>query len=145
MMSLSNQISLELGNTPEMKIYSKADSLHWAAMVAIAEEKFDEAKNRLETMKTVLDPIKDSRKLEGYHYDMGLLSLKQKNYGDAVKHFEKTDPQAIYNRYMLAKANEGAGNSDKANALYREVAAYNFNDVGNALVRTEVKKKLGTP
>ena len=42
-------------------------------------------------------------------------------------------------------ANEAAGNKDKATALYKEVAAYNFNDVGNALVRNEVKKKLGTP
>jgi hypothetical protein len=46
---------------------------------------------------------------------------------------------------MLAKANEAAGSKDKATAGYKEVAAYNFNDIGNALVRSEVKKKLATP
>ncbi len=71
--------------------------------------------------------------------------MKQKNYADAVSHFQKADPVPIYNKYMLAKANEAAGNKDKATSLYKEVAAYNFNDVGNALVRSEVKKKLGTP
>jgi len=42
-------------------------------------------------------------------------------------------------------ANEAAGNKDKAMSLFKEVAAYNFNDVGNALVRAEVKKKVATP
>ena len=145
MMPLSKQVSMDLGNTPETLAFEKADSLHWQAMIAIVDGKFDQAKSILEAMKTALDPIKDSRKLEGYEYDLGLLSMKQKNYADAVTHFEKTDPNAIYNKYMLAKANEAAGNKDKAMAEYKEVAAYNFNDIGNALVRSEVKKKVATP
>lgn len=145
MQPLSNQITMDLGNTTETKIFGKADSLHWQAMIAIVDGKFDQAKGILEAMKTVLDPIKDSRKLEGYEYDMGMLSMNQKNYSEAISHFEKADPVPIYNKYMLAKANEAAGNKDKASALYKEVAAYNFNDVGNALVRSEVKKKLSTP
>ena len=145
MMPLSKQVSKDLGSTPETLAFEKADSLHWQAMIAIVDGKFDQAKSILEAMKTALDPIKDPRKLEGYEYDLGLLSMKQKNYADAVTHFEKTDPNAIYNKYMLAKANEAAGNKDKAMAEYKEVAAYNFNDIGNALVRSEVKKKVGTP
>ncbi|MEO5781863.1 MAG: tetratricopeptide repeat protein, partial [Ginsengibacter sp.] len=145
MMPLSKQVTMDLGNTTETVAFEKADSLHWQAMIAIVDGKFDQAKSILETMKTALDPIKDPRKLEGYEYDMGLLSMKQKNYADAVTHFEKADPNPIYNKYMLAKANEAAGNKDKAMAEYKEVAAYNFNDIGNALVRSEVKKKLGTP
>ena len=142
---LSDQITIDLGNTTEVKIFGKADSIHWQAMIAFAEGKFDDAKAKEEAMKTVLDPIKDDRKLEGYHADMGLISMKQKNYGDAISHFEKADPNSIYYRYMLGKANEGAGNKDKSQALYKEVAAYNFNGVDNALVRNEVKKILGTP
>jgi tetratricopeptide (TPR) repeat protein len=144
MQPVANQIHIDLGNTTEVKIFGKADSLHWQAMLAIEDGKSDQAKSNLEAMKTVLDPIKDSRKLEGYEYDMGLLSMKQKNYADAVSHFSKADPLPIYNKYMLAKANEAAGNKDKASSLYKEVAAYNFNDNGNALVRSEVKKKLAT-
>ena len=142
MIPLSNQVTMDLGNTAETKIFAKADSLHWQAMIAIVDGKFDQAKSILETMKTTVDPIKDPRKLEGYEYDMGMLSMKQKNYADAVTHFEKADPNLIYNKYMLAKANEAAGNKDKAMAEYKEVAAYNFNDIGNALVRSEVKKKI---
>ncbi len=145
MQPLSKQITMDLGNTTETKIFETADSLHWQAMIAITDGKFDQAKSKLEAMKTVLEPIKDPRKLEGYEYDMGMLSMKQKSYADAISHFQKADPVPIYNKYMLAKANEAAGNKDKATTLYKEVAAYNFNNVGNALVRSEVKKKLGTP
>ena len=143
--STSNQITIDLGNTTEAKIFGRADSLHWQAMIAFAEGKYADAKTKEEAMKTVLDPIKDGRKLEGYHAGMGRVAMKQKNYTDAISHFEKTDPNSIYYRYMLAKANDAAGIKDKALALYKEVAAYNFNGVENALVRNEVKKILGTP
>ena len=100
-------------------------------------------KAKAEEMKTALDPIKDDRKLENYHNLLGMISMKQKNYADTVLHFEKSDPNSIYNKYWLAKANEAASNNDKATSLFKEVAAYNFNDIGNAMVSTEVKTKLG--
>ena len=141
---LSEQLTNDLG-TPEAKIFIQADKLNWETMLAYSEGKYDEAIAKAEAMKSVLDPIKDDRKLEGYHYNMGLVSMKQKKYAEAVSHFEKSDPNNIYNKYWLAKANEAAGNKEKATSLYKEVAAYNFNDVGNALVRSEVKKKLANP
>ena len=141
---LSEQLTNDLG-TPEAKIFIQADKLNWENMLAYSEGKYDEAIAKAEAMKSVLDPIKDDRKLEGYHYNMGLVSMKQKKYAEAVSHFEKSDPNNIYNKYWLAKANEAAGNKEKATSLYKEVAAYNFNDVGNALVRSEVKKKLANP
>ena len=140
---LSEQITNYLG-TPEAKIFVQADKLNWEALMAYTEGKYDEAMTKTEAMKTAYDPIKDDRKLENYHSNMGLINMKQKKYAEAVTHFEKADPNSIYNKYWLAKANEAAGNKDKATSVYKEVAAYNFNDVGNALVREEVKKKLTT-
>lgn len=140
---LGEQLTNDLG-TPEAKIFVKADRLNWETLLAYTEGNYDLAMAKADSMKMAYDPIKDDRKLEGYHYDMGLISMKQKKYADAVTHFEKSDPNNIYNKYWLAKANEAAGNKDKATSLYKEVAAYNFNDVGNALVREEVKKKIAT-
>ena len=145
MKPLNAQINIDLGNTAEVKMYGEAEDLHWQAMTNIANGKFDDAKNNLEAVKKVMEPIKDSRKLEGYEHDMGMLAMAQKKYSDAISHFEKANPIDTYNKYCLAKANEAAGNKDKATALYKEVAAYNFNEVGNALVRNEVKKKLANP
>ncbi|MEP6712826.1 MAG: tetratricopeptide repeat protein [Ferruginibacter sp.] len=141
----SDQITKDLGNTDEAKVFAVADTLHWQAMIAMAEAKYDNAKANEESMKAVLSPLKDDRKLEGYYADMGMINMKEKKYTDAISNFEKADPNSIYNKYQLAKANEAAGNKEKAMVLYKEVAAYNFNDVGNALVRSEVKKKIATP
>lgn len=141
----STQITMDLGNTPEAKLFGTADSLRWQAMIAMTEAKYDVAKNREETMKTVIQPLKDSRKMEGYYGDMGMINMREKKYAEAISNFEKGDPNSIYNKFLLAKANEAAGNKDKAMSLYKEVAAHNFNDVGNALVRNEVKKKLAMP
>ncbi len=71
--------------------------------------------------------------------------MKQNDFADAIMHFLKGDLYNIYNKYWLAKANEAAGNKDQAATSYKEVAAYNFNDIGNALVGNEVKKKLAMP
>lgn len=138
----SEQVNADLGNTTEIKIFAKADSLHWQAMIAMLEGRLDNAKAIEELMKAALDPIKDGRKLEGYYYDLGQIAMREKKYTDAIADFEKSNPNDIYNKYMLAKANEAAGNKEKAIALYKEVSAYNFNDIGNALVRAEVKKKM---
>lgn len=139
---LSEQINNDLG-TAEAKTFIAAEKLNWASLTAYADGKYDEAKAKAEEMKTALDPIKDDRKLENYHAMLGMIAMKEKKHADAVMHFEKSDLNSIYNKYWLAKANEAAGNKDKATATYKEVAAYNFNDIGNAMVRNEVKTKLG--
>ncbi len=141
---LSEKINNDLGSA-EAKTFMAAEKLNWASLSAYMDGKYDEAKAKAEEMKTTMNPINDDRKLENYHSLMGMIYMKQKNYPDAIMHFEKSDPNNIYNKYLLAKANEAAGNKDKATAAYKEVAAYNFNDVSNALVRTEVKKKLAMP
>ena len=129
--------------TPEAKTLGQADMLNWEAMAAATEGKFDDAKAKAEEEKKMLESIKDNRKLEPYYFVMGVINLKQKKYADAVADLAKSDLTSVYNKYWSALANEGAGNKDKAMSLYKEVAAYNFNFVGNALVRNEVKKKLG--
>lgn len=138
---LSAQVNNAIG-TPETKIFLKADSLHWQALMAMLDGKYDEAKARAEEMKTAVTEIKDDRKLEGYHYLMGMIDMKQKNYAEAITEFQQGDPNSVYIKYMMAKANEAQGNKDQATTLYNEVAAYNFNNIDNALVRFEVKKKL---
>ncbi len=144
MQPLSDMISKEIG-TQEAKLQGEAQVLYWQSIAAAAAGNYDEAKTKAEQIKTTLNPVKDPLKLQQYNFALGYLAMKQKNYGDAVSHFEKADPNAIYNTYWLAVANEAAGNKDKAGTLYKEVANYNFNDIGYALVRSDVKKKASMP
>jgi uncharacterized protein HemY len=90
----------------------------------------------------MLAPIQNPRKLEQYEELLGHINYYQKKYKDAAEHFAKTDPLDINDRYWLARSYEAAGKTDKAKAIYNEIANYNFNNVGFALVRNDVKKRL---
>jgi tetratricopeptide (TPR) repeat protein len=144
MQAPSDQVASDIGS-PEAKLTEKGNMLFWQSLAAAAEGKLDDAKAKAEELKTTVQPINDPTKLWGYEMAMGYISMKEKKYADAIGHFEKGNPNDIYIKYWLAMANEAAGNKDKANSLYKEIAAYNFNDVGNALIRNEVKKKVTTP
>ena len=139
---LSDAQGNEVG-TNEAKLTEKSNQQYWQALTAAVAGKYDEAKKIAEEMKTTLDPIKDPTKLQGYEFIQGYISMKQKNYPDAISHFEKSNPADMYNKYMLAMSNEMAGNKDKAGQLYKELAVYNFNDLGYALIRAEAVKKAG--
>jgi len=128
--------------TPEAKLFEQADALNWEGLMAMSEGNFAAAREKAEKMKVILDPLKDSRKLEGYHNLIGLTNLKEKKYQEAADHLSQADMQSIYTKYLLARAYEGLGDKKKAQEYYNEVSNYNFNNVENALVRYEVKGKM---
>ena len=141
---LNAEITNDLG-TREAKLFLKSGKSYWQAITNAIEGNFDVAKAKAEEIKTTLEPVKDPTKLYSYEFAMGYINFKQKNNAEAISHFEKSNPSgSVYNKYWLAMANEAAGNKDKASALYKEIAVYNFNEIGYALIRNEVKKKLET-
>jgi tetratricopeptide (TPR) repeat protein len=137
---LSIQVGDDLG-TQEAKLTQKASNLALEALSATLDGHYDIANAKAEEMKTTLQPLTDPGKLDQYEFVLGFISMKQKKYPDAIAHFEKTRLTSIYYKYWLAAANEAAGNIDKAKALYKELADYNFNSIEFALIRNEVKKK----
>ena len=94
------------------------------------------AKNR----KLVADQ-KNPRRLENYHDLMGLIALKAKDYDKAIEHYGQANPNNMYSKYHLALAYESAGRMSEARELFREVANWNFNSVGYALVRKDAIAK----
>jgi tetratricopeptide (TPR) repeat protein len=140
---LYEQMGNDVG-TSEGKLTQKAQLLSQQAILAALEGNFDMAKSKAEESKTVVDPITDPGKLDGYEFTIGFINLKQKNASDAIPHFEKPRMNSILTKYYLAQAYEAKGNKDKAMSLYREISDYNFNGLDYALVRGEVKKKLSS-
>ena len=138
-------LSEEIGNsvgTEETKLQQKSNMLYWNGILKAMNKDYMNAMARADEMKNTLEPIQNPRKLEGYEGLMGYISYQQKDYKKAVDHFEKTNMQDMYNKYWLAKAYEAAGKKDKAAAIYKEIGNYNFNNIGYALIRNEVKKKM---
>jgi tetratricopeptide (TPR) repeat protein len=138
---LSQEIGNDLG-TAEGKLTQKGNMLYWYAMTAAIQNDLPTALAKAEELKTTLEPVKDPNKLNPYEFIQGYVSMKQKKYADAIAHFEKSNPSVfVYNRYWLAMANEAAGNKDKATELYKDIAVYNFSDVGYALIRNDAIRK----
>ena len=81
--------------------------------------------------------------MEPYHNLVGLVSLLQGNHADAIASFEKANLNSMYVKYHLGLAQEGAGNTEQAKAIFQEVAQWNFNSVGYALVRKDAMEKAG--
>ncbi len=141
MAPLSEEIGNSIG-TDEARRTQKSTMLYWKGIANAMENDFMNALTKADEMKTTLEPIQNPRKLEGYEALMGYISYQQKNYKKAAEHFAQTNMQDMYNKYWLAKAYEATGKKDKATALYKEIAHYNFNNAGYALVRNEVLKKI---
>ena len=81
--------------------------------------------------------------MEPYHELHGLISLKQQDYQASINHYRQADLSTtpdvsdVKNIYMLARALQGAGQTDEASELLEEVANWNFNSVWFAMLRKE--------
>jgi tetratricopeptide (TPR) repeat protein len=83
------------------------------------------------------------RKMESYHDLMGLINLLQKRYGASVAEYRKADLTNMYTKYHLALALEGAGQTDEARRIFKEVGSWNFNTAGFALIRKDALARAG--
>ena len=61
-----------------------------------------------------------------------------------MKHASELDRDNVYDRYWMAHANKMVGNTDIAMEMFEEIADNNFNSVGYALIRNEVKETLSS-
>lgn len=135
------EIRQNRGSEEDMSKYS-AEMNFINGLIAALEGNYEEADKLAEANKTNLTPINDPNKLEDYHFLKGDIAMRQGNYADAISNFELSGTDDMYSRYKLAMANKMAGNEEVANQLMQEVSSYNFNNIGYALVRKEVKDML---
>ena len=77
------------------------------------------------------------------HQLEGFIALYQSKYPDAAAHFRQGNLLDPYIKYQLAVATEGGGDAAQAKKLFREIADYNFNALGFALVRKDAQQKAG--
>lgn len=147
LMAMTEPISTQSGNdfgTTESKLNAEANNLYWQALLAALQGNYKDATAKAQQMKTTVEPITDPNKLNGYDFISGYIALKQKNYADAVKHFENGNPFTFYNKYYLAMAYDAAGNKNKADSVYKVINANHFIGVEYALIKNDVMKKVGS-
>jgi tetratricopeptide (TPR) repeat protein len=137
------QQNIELVGDPDFTRTQEAIRLWWKARAAAWMGEIDVAKATLEEHKALLEPVRIPTRFQGYHQILGEIALKQGDFGEAITQLEQADPGSIYVKYLLASAQEGAGNAEEAKRLFTEVANFNFNSVGFALVRQDALAKAG--
>ena len=109
---------------------------YWQCRSKLAQGAIPEALERAEAYARLVEPDSNPRKLERYHELRGLIDLEREKYADAVEHLRKSDLQTtVFAKYQLARALTGAGETDEARKLFREVADFNFNSPEFALLR----------
>lgn len=143
MKPLSVQIGEDVGSKAS-KLNQKANMHYWDAVASVTAGNYDEAVAKAELIKTTLEPLNDINKLRPYHRVHAHVNYKQGNYEKALEHMTHLNPDNVYDRYWTAKANKMAGNEDKAMEIFKEIADNNFNSVGYALIRNEVKDMLAS-
>lgn len=99
------------------------------------------AKKEATRIGELLAPDANPRKLEPAHQLEGLVALYQGKYAEAVEHLRQGNPFDPYVTYQLAVATDGSGDAPRAKQLFRDVANYNFNTLGFALVRKDAQEK----
>jgi tetratricopeptide (TPR) repeat protein len=80
------------------------------------------------------------RKMEPVHQLKGFIALYQGHNAEAATHFAQGNLLDPYIKFHYAMALDGSRQSDKAKPIFRELAIYNFNTLGYALIRKEAQQ-----
>jgi tetratricopeptide (TPR) repeat protein len=143
------------------KLYEMArnDGERRAALFAMTvsyvdEGNMDNAMKEMEKQYALAEKINDAANMSGDLGTMGnilfesgkyddAMALEEKNYDQAVAHFQQANQQNPYTFYRLAMAHEAKGDMAKAKAAYKKAADFNaLNNLNYAFMRNKAKQKL---
>jgi len=129
--------------TEEFSNIQEAQIAYFEGQLAAHRGDYAQASKLAKKYSDLVAPQKNPRKMENYHDLMGLINYLQKKYPQAVAEYRQADLTIMYNKYHLAQALEAANQGAEARKIFKEVATYNFNTVGFALVRKDAIARAG--
>jgi tetratricopeptide (TPR) repeat protein len=129
--------------TEEFANIQEAQIAYFEGQLAARRGDYAQASKLAKKYSDLVAPQKNPRKMENYHDLMGLISFLQKKYPQAVAEYRQADLTNMYNKYHLAQALEAANQGAEARKIFKEVANWNFNTVGYALVRKDAIARAG--
>ena len=107
----------------------------WDGLLAAYRGEPALAAEHAEAMAALVANDANPRKMEGYHYVLGMAAHNAGDMELAAEHLRQANhANNMYIRYRLAEAEEALGHTEEAKRMFAEVGAYNFNSVGFALV-----------
>ena len=113
---------------------------YFNAWLAARKGDYRTAQRETARLTALLTPDANPRKMEPVHQLKGFIALYQGHNAEAAEHFAQGNLLDPYIKYNYAMALDGSGQSDKAKPIFRELAVYNFNSLGYALIRKEAQQ-----
>ena len=107
--------------------------------------KHEEAWTEAETVKKMIaDGGEAGKPFEpAYHYLAGYVKLEKGDYPAAIEHLKQGDAQDPFQKLLLARAYDKAGDKENARKAYKEVVDSTQNGLDRALAYREAKARLG--
>src|SRR6266545_4294190 len=113
---------------------------YFNAWLAARKSDYRTAQRETARLTALVTPDANPRKMEPVHQLMGFVALYQGHNAEAAAHFAQGNLLDPYIKYNYAMALDGSAQGDKAKPIFRELAIYNFNSLGYALIRKEAQQ-----
>jgi len=113
---------------------------YFNAWLAARKGDYRTAQRETARLTALVTPDANPRKMEPVHQLKGFVALYQGHNADAAAHFAQGNLLDPYIKYNYAMALDGSGQGDKAKPMFGELAIYNFNSLGYALIRKEAQQ-----
>jgi len=132
----------EATGTDDARRIQEANAHLWDGLLAAYLGEADRAIQHSNMAAALVESDNNPRKMEPVHWIRGMNALVAGDFGTAVAELRDADhANNMFIRYQLALAENANGNTEEAKKLFVEVAGYNFNSVGFALVRNDAVKR----
>lgn len=140
--ALAMSIAEDVG-TDDARRLQEANCQFFDGLLAAYEGNADAAAAHANAIMALLEGDENPRKNEPAHWVLGVIALNNEDYAVAVEQLRQADfANTMFVRYQLALAEEGLGNTEEAKRLFADVANYNFNSVGFALMRKDAAARV---
>jgi tetratricopeptide (TPR) repeat protein len=140
----SLQLVVEASNlSAAFKENAKRGNLYNTGRAALMKKDLATAKAKAEDFRAQSEAAKNTFQIWLAHELAGSIALAEKNYDQAIAHFQQANQQNPYTFYRLALAHEGKGDAKKAKELCQKAARFNaLNNLNYAFMRKKAEQKL---
>jgi Flp pilus assembly protein TadD len=113
---------------------------YMTATIAARRGEAERAREEVDRLIALVEDEANPRKLEPAEAVLGLISLLEGEYQEAVTHFEQADLEDAYSRYLLGLSYQGIDDVERGAELFQALKRQNLGSVEFALVRPDATR-----
>jgi tetratricopeptide (TPR) repeat protein len=139
----AHKVISESDLSDEIKANAGRTLLYNSARIAVAKKNIKEAEHHAQELLQSAQSINNTFQIWLANEVIGMISMQEKDYDQAIDSFLRANLQNPYNLYRLAEAYQAAGQQAAAEDYFSETADHNtLNSMQYAFVRHKAAEKL---